>query len=390
MKIKHILKDRKGFSLIETLITMSVFLIVLSGVYVMVVHYGDVSRTENSRLRQQQEARFLMSNFASEVKNAGAILTVTFTGWFLEGKAPYFNGIYPLNKTNYPDGIILASGDPEAVTRTAVPFNPGEGNIIQVEDIDVPAYDVTRPYEYRQWAANDIGIVVSDEGFLVFKVEDVTATTIQMREEPVYYSGLLNTTASPFKGIGYSDPAEIKGNAIEYPKHAPIVRLSYFSIYLFKEVAHPRDDLSDRLVRQFIRVSDCFGQEDALSEGSDSIKSVISENIWDLQIAYIAYENFKDSDPDTDIDNAHHYFAGGSTSQVVYDLLDDLRARNLKQLDFDAILITDEYGGSGEFEKRKVPAIGDGGSYDMPSGKYNYKIVSFSLEPKNYSIIFSL
>jgi len=390
MKIKNILKDRKGFSLIETLITMSVFLIVLSGVYVMVVHYGDVSRTEHSRLRMQQEARFLMSNFASEVKNAGSVLTVTFTGWFLEGKAPYFNGIFPLNKTNYPDGIILASGDPEAVTRTSDAYNPMDGNVIPVEDTNVPAYDDTRPYEYRQWAPNDIGIVVSDEGYLVFKVEDVTATSIQMREEPVYYSGLLNTTASPFKGIGYSDPVETKGNAIEYPRHAPVVRLDSFSIYLFKEVAHPRDDLSDRLVRQFTRVSDCFGQEDALSDGSDSIKSVISENIWDLQIAYIAYENFKDADPDTDIDIAHHYFAGGTTSQNAYDLLDDLRARNLKQLDFTAISITDEYGGSGEFDERKVPAIGDEGAYDLPSGKYNYKIVSFSLEPKNYSIIFSL
>lgn len=393
MKIKNILKNRKGFSLLETLVTMSVFLIVLSGVYVMVVHYGEVSRTEHSRLRMQQESRFLMSNFASEVKNAGSVLTVAFTGGFLRGKDPFFNGIFPLNQTNYPDGIILATGDPEAVTRTLAPYSPAEGNVIQVEYTEVKAYDETRPYEYRQWSPNDTGIILSDEGYLVFKVEEIVPGNpgaIQIREEPVYYSGLLNTTASAFKGIGYSDPTETKGNFIEYPSSAPVIRLDSFSIYLFKEVAHSMDDVSVRLVRQFIRVTDCFGFEDALMEGPDVEKSVISENIWDLQISYIAYENFKDANPDTEIDSAHHYFAGGTTSQNEADLMNDLRARNLKQLNFTAISITDEYGGSGDFEERLVPAIGDRVAYKLPAGKYNYKIINFSLEPKNYSIIFSL
>lgn len=389
MKIKKLLKNREGFSLIEMLITTAVFVIVLSGVYLMVIHYGDVSRTEHSRLRMQQEARFLLSNFASEVKSAGAVLTVTFTGWFLEGKAPYFNGVYPLNQTNYPDGIILASGDPEAVTRLSAPYSKSSGNVLPVEDTTVPAYNPARPYEYREWAAGDIGIVISHEGYLVFKVEEVTRTSITIRGEPVYFSGLLNTKASPFMGAGYTDTSAYKGNAIQYPLHAPVVRLDSFSIYLFKEVAHHLEDVTDRVVRQFIRVTDCFGQEDALSDGSSSVKSVISENIWDLQISYIAYERFKEATPDTDIDNAHHYFAGGETSDVLDDLLVDLRARNLKQIDFATISITDDYGGSGEFEQKLLPAIGDQVAYYLPGGKYNYKMVNFSLEPKNFNIIFS-
>jgi prepilin-type N-terminal cleavage/methylation domain-containing protein len=391
MKIKNKSNNRKGFTLIETLITMSVFLIVLSGVYMMVVHYGDVSRSEHSRLRMQQESRFLLSNFASEVKNAGAVLTIAFTGWFLEGKHPYFNGIYPLNKTDYPDGIILASGDPEAVTRTTTTYSPAtQGIIIPVEDTTVLAYDDSRPYEYRPWSPGDIGMIVSDEGYLVFKVVTASQTTLQIRQEPVYYSGLLNTTASAFKGIGYSDPAVINGDQITYPKHAPVVRLSSFSIYLFKEVAHHMDDVTDRVVRQFTRVSDCFGQEDALSEGGDAVKSVISENIWDLQIAYVAYEGFKAATPDTQIDDAHHYYAGGATSQYLDDLMKDIRERNLKQLNFDTISITDEYGGRGAHKERLVPAIGDRAVYNLPAGKYNFKILSFALEPKNYNIIFAL
>ncbi len=390
MKIKNILKNREGFTLIEMMVTMSVFLIVLSGVYMMVVQYGDVSRTEHSRLRMQQESRYLMSSFASEVRNAGSVLTISFTGSYLAGKDPYFSGIFPLNQTNYPDGIILASGDPEAVTRTSEAYSfANQGIVIPVEDTTVAAYDPSRPYEYREWSPNDTGIVLSDKGYIVFKVTDVSQKTITIRDEPVYYSGLLNTVASPYSGVSYSEEVEMDGTAIEYPKHAPVIRLNSFSIYLFKEVPHHTEEVSDRLVRQFTRVTDCLGNEDALSEGSDTIKSIISENIWDLQISYVGYEKFKDVAPDTPIELSHHFFAGGETSTSTENLLTDLKNRRIRQLNFVAISITDDYGGRGEFERRLMPGIGDEPPYYLPAGKFTYKIVSFSLEPKNYNTIFS-
>lgn len=393
MNIKKIKNNQKGFSLIEMMVTMSVFLIVLSGVYVMVVHYGDVAGTEHSRLRMQQEGRYLMSNFASEVKSAGSVLTLTFTGWWKlgeqGGELPYFNGIQALNQVNYPDGIILASGDPEAVTRTSEPYAiADQGYVIPVDSTNVSAYDPAYPFEYRPWTKGDTGIILCSDGYLVFKVESVTETSITMREEPVYFSGLLNTTASIYQGVGYADPAEVNGDLLQYPEHAPIVRLSSFSIYLTKEVAHPVAEISERLVRQFIRVSDCFGQEDALSDGSDSVKSIISENIWDFQVSYVAYENFKTVDYLTLVEDSHHYFAGGDTSNIVDDLLDDLRKRRLKQVDFETISITDDYGGRGAFAERMVPALGDQIAYKMPAGKFGFKIVNFSVEPKNYNIIY--
>lgn len=383
------LKDQKGFSLVEMMVSMGLFLVVLSGVYVMVVHYGEVSRTEHSRLRMQQETRFLMGPFASDVQNAGAVLTITFTGHFLKND-PYFNGLWPLNKTAYPDGMIVAAGDPEAVTRLTEPYVPGDsGSVLTVESTELAGYDATRPYELRQWAKGDTGIIVCKEGYLVFSVETLTETTITMREEPVYYSGLMNTTASPYSAVTYTDPAETNGDSVEYPQDAPVIRLDSFAVYLFKEVAHPIDGISDRLVRQFIRVSDFMGEADPLGDGSKAVKSVISENIWDMQITYLAYENFDELTPDIDIDNTHYYFAGSTTNPSADDLVVDLRARRLKQVDISVITITDEYGGRGEFTDRLVPALGDGISYYLPPGKYNYKIVDFSIETKNYNIIFS-
>ena len=389
MNPKIRLKDQRGFSIIEMMISMGLFLVVLSGVYVMVVHYGEVSQTEHSRLRMQQETRFLTGPFASDVQNAGAVLTITFTGFFLKDD-PYFNGIWPLNKTNYPDGIIVASGDPEAVTRLMEPYVPGDsGSLLTVETTELEGYDATRPYELRQWAKGDTGIIVCNDGYLVFSVESITATSITMREEPVYFSGLLNTTASVFGGVSYVDTAAIPGDSVEYPKNAPVIRLDSFAIYLFKEVAHPFDSVSERLVRQFIRISDCMGEADALGDGSESVKSIISENIWDMQITYLAYENFDELTPETPIDNAHYYFAGGTTNSSADDLVLDLRNRRLKQIDMSVITMTDEYGGTGDFENRYVEAIGDRIGYYLPDGKYNFKILDFSIETKNYNIIFS-
>jgi prepilin-type N-terminal cleavage/methylation domain-containing protein len=386
-KIK--LKDQRGFSLIEMMISMGLFLIVLSGVYVMVVHYGQSSQTEHSRLRMQQETRYLTGPFASDIQNAGAVLTITFTGFFLKDD-PYFNGIWPLNKVNYPDGIIVASGDPEAVTRLTESYIPGDsGPVLAVETTELEGYDATRPYELRQWAKGDTGIIVCKEGYFVFCVERLTDTTIIMREEPVYFSGLLNTIASTFEGISYADTVEVPGDSVEYPVNAPVIRLDSFAVYLFKEVAHPFDSISDRLVRQFIRISDCMGEADVLGDGSKAVKSIISENIWDMQISYLGYEHFDELTPETPIDKAHYYFAGGTTNSSADDLVDDLRARRLKQVDISVIIMTDEYGGIGKFEDRFVPALGDRIGYNLPDGKYSYKIVDFSIETKNYNIIFS-
>lgn len=394
MKMK--MHGEKGFSLLELLVTTSIFLIVLLGVYTMVNHFADASRTENSRLRMQQETRYLTANFSAELKNAGSVLTIASSGNFLRAD-PYFCGIYPLNNAGFPDGIIIAVGDPEAVTTLTAPhaFN-SDGVELQVKSTSVPVYydepadETTISVNPKPWAAGDIGIVMGTTGYYVFEVEAVDATSITTRAEPVYYSGLLNTS-------NYVDAEAVKGNIIQFPgsegadPKAPVIRLSSFSIYMFRVIPHPiYHYIEDRMLRQFVRVSDTMGVADVLSGGA--VVDIISENIWDMQITYLAYTDFAAADPTTAVDPAHFYFGpAASSSNVLENLLTDIRGKFLKQFNITFVTITDEYGSQGHYDTgnkdyNRIPVIADSGSYKLPFGRYGYKILALQIEPRNFNI----
>lgn len=393
-------RSQSGFSLIETLVTMTMFFFILYGVYAMVSHYGAVTQTEHSRIRMQQESRYLMSSFASEIKEAGALLTLADTPSFLRKNDPnavaYFNGIYPLNQTAFPDGIIVATGDPEAFTWLTGPLNGG-ATVLTVNNAEVPGYDPGIPlYEniVLPWMKGDKGIVISKEGYLVFSVESVSTTAgentpdfITIRNTPVYYSGLLDTGGNPSGTARYTDTAPTPGNAVTYPVRAPVIRLTNFSIFLFREVITPG---KDRNTRQLIRVTDTKGVSDVLDVKKDADITIVSENIWDMQISYIAYEDkvFQTADRYTTPDPNHHYFAGGMTSSSLVNLLEDIRTKRLKQLDMTIVSITEELPGKGEKIKgeRQIPAIGDQSAYYLPAGKYSYRLMTVSLDPRNYNI----
>jgi type II secretory pathway pseudopilin PulG len=201
-KIK--MKNEKGFSLVESMITMGLFFIILGAVYMMVIHYAEVARTEHSRIRMQQESRFLMTNFTQELQDAGAVLTAIPT-FVKDIEQVSFNGLYPLNQTDYPDGFIVAAGDPSGVTYLAEDYSLADaGNFLLVNTvykITSPDYDATLEYELRPWKDGDKAIIVNKEGYMVFKIKEVgynddTTDNIEMRALPVYYSGLLNTQTS--------------------------------------------------------------------------------------------------------------------------------------------------------------------------------------------------
>jgi hypothetical protein len=393
-------KNEKGFSILETLVTMGLFLIVLSGVYVMVVHYGDVSRTEHARLRMQQDSRFMMTHFTQEIKDAGAVLTIAHALMAEGDDHPlvgyaYFNGIFPLNQSDYPDGIIVASGDPHAVTFLEDPYVRSDGEILTVEGTELGGYVPGEEWEIAPWQNGDKGILLHNDGYLVFEVESVTDTTIEMRELLVYYSELLNAKAGTSASAPtYTDRDPmgdvVLGNTLTYEAGSPVIRLAYFAIYLFREVKHPRYEASERMVRQLIRISDTREEEDPLLEHSTAQYSVISENIYDMQIAYRTYE-IDPEDPETftlatPMDPNFHYFAGSVTSSDRTSLLNQLRLLRLKQLDMDIVSTTDEYGGKDEIIYHTIPAIGDQDKYDMPPGKYNVNILSLIIEPRNYNL----
>jgi prepilin-type N-terminal cleavage/methylation domain-containing protein len=391
-----IMKNEKGFSLLEMLITMSIFMVVLSGVYLMVIHYGDVSQNEHSRRRMEQESRFLTTNFAAELKNAGSVLTLANTSTFLSA-VPYFNGIFPLNMDNedmFPDGVIIAAGDPEAVTQLSVPFTPdeaGENAELNVNSTTVLGFDALDPLAVPPWSVGDKGIILGTDGYYVFSVAQVNPASLTLRDAPVYYSGLLNTMCDLGASKSYVDPPDaanpVTGDAVTYPVNAPVIRLANFGIYLFKEARHPKYYAHERTIRQFIKITDTMGAADPLASGSDADMSIISESIYDMQITYTGYTNFAAVTPDTTIDLDHYYFASNSSGLATLEnLLTDIRAKNLKRLNVTIVALSDDFDQRTSVEVQ-APAMGDQPQYDMPPGDYTFKILTLEIEPRNYNIV---
>lgn len=349
---------RKGFTLVETMVVAVIMILIMSSIYMMIMYYRDVAGTEQARVRQTQESRYLTSVFSSELKNAGSVITLSNTGGFLS-TPPFFAGIYPLNNTAFPDGIILASADPHAVSKLDAEADMSGTTTLQLNNtIADPA-----------WAAGDKGILIGPAGFYVFSVADggVGTNSLTIRDTAVYYSGLLNTA-------NYADP-EAKGNALTYPVNAPVMRLAEFSIYLVRERLDPD---KGRNVRELMRVSDCMGAGDILLDASPAIKGVVTENIWDLQIVYTAYPNF----PDVGVQD--NYFTAGAAGTLA-DLLNALRNKTLKEVSVNVIAVTDDYPGKGVISY-SLPVLADRPATSMPTGKYNYKSFSFLIEPRNFNI----
>lgn len=391
------MKKERGSSYVEMLVVMVVILVVMIAIFSMVLHFGKSSETEYARTELLRESRFILSAFASELKSAGSVLTVSHSSGFLSTH-PFFNGIYPLDNTTTgdgaggtPDGIILAISDPEAVTKLTSDYNPSTGTDIPVEDTTVK--------DGVSWAAGDIGIIIGPAvdpldpskpiGYYVFYVDSVTTDTITMRNAPVYYSGLLNISSNNLKYTDYvgASPTAPEGNNVLYPTNSPVMRLTNFSIYILNQVADAKKTrVSDaggtlyRDIRQLVRISDTQGDADPISTGRFT---VISENIWDMQISYTAYTLF----PDTTLGVTTEYFAGATISDELDKLLYDIRMRFLKTININMVVLTGEYEGiAGEGESIRIPGFANEASYTLPKGKYGYKLMQFSVEPRNFNI----
>jgi len=388
------MRHERGFSLIEMLITMVVFTIIALPVVNLILNFGEFTETENARIRQQQESRYIFSSFATELKDAGAILTLANTGGFL-GAPPLFNGIYPLNSTTFADGVIVATGDPNATTTLAQTYQPSATNTLQVRNLVVSDPDLDPTTPPLPWQAGDTGIVIGVNGYYVFSVTaaNIGSRTLVKRATPVYYSGLLNTTTTT-GNYTYDDPEVNLGNTATYPINAPVVRLSRFSIYIFDEVPPPATAegyIKGRNNRRLMRITDTNGVANVLAGGAGVVSAIISEFIWDMQISYITYPQF----PAAAVNNTRRFFAGiAPTDATVWDLanlLIDLRNKSLKEIHLSVVALTDNYGGrtwtrQGGMLSLSVPAIKDAAAYTLPPGKYSYKKMDISIDPKNYNI----
>jgi len=364
------MKNEKGFTLIEMMISTSLVLLVMLGIFVMIDFHVELSKNQNARARLQQESRFFLSNFASDLKNAGSVITLAHTGGFLAAP-PDFNGIYPLNNTDYADGIIVADADPNAVTQLTQEYTGG--GVLLVKSTVVP-------YPGVAWNTDDKGIVISPTGYYVFSVTSVDTNSIAIRSTPVYYSGMLNVTQTTSgRTVDYNDDSVPTGDTVTYPVNAPVMRISNFSIYLVDEAYNWK---LQRDIRSLIKITDANGDSSGnfLAADSQAVKGIIAENIWDFQVSYFCYPNF----PDVSIKNT--YFTA-SSSGLVDDLLTDIQSRFLKEVRVAIVALTEEYSGKDK-RAEQIPAIGDRDAYMLPLGKYDYRLFTMSIEPRNFNIFF--
>ncbi len=166
------------------------------------------------------------------------------------------------------------------------------------------------------------------------------------------------------------------GNAVTYPINAPVMRLSEFSIYLVQE---RYDNAKGRNVRELVRVTDCNGEADVLAAASTASKGIIAENVWDMQLVYTAYPNF----PNISVTRTIIISKNGSVS--LDNLLNALRLKTVKEMTANIVALTDDYPGKGTITY-PLPQLADRSEELLPPGKFNYRIFTFLVQPRNFNI----
>ncbi|MCP4158412.1 MAG: type II secretion system protein, partial [bacterium] len=381
----NVKKNTKGYTMVEALVTLAFVGIIMGSAFSLVIHYGEVSEREAATIRMQQESRFMLSSLGSELKSAGSVVTALrfyFSNPIgdLKNEEPYYMGIFPIDNTTVaeagqgtPDGVIIAIADPNTFNTISTTFSPSAG-----DDVEVVSTAVTGN---EPWAIGDVGIVLGPKdypggsgdvvGYYVFSVTAVASDSLSVRSTAVYYSGLLDIQEN---NLQYKDTETKKGNTVTYPKGSPILRLSNFSIYLLRQVADSRalkmylpGNIVSRDIRQLIRINDAKGFADPIVTGD---YSVISENIWDMQISY-KFEY-------TTLGTEQEYFSDAiSASDSVTDFMQDLRDvkfKKLRLINVTFVVLSENLGGKG-YWTLDIPDIYNETGYQLPPGKYRYKLL---------------
>ena len=375
------MKSKKGFSLVEMLVASTIILILVGSIYMLITTTQTTHMTEGRKLDMNQSARSLENILYDNIRSAGSMLTMLHTSLFLSKPTP-FSGICPLNNNNYPDGIILASGDQNAATKLDVAFS-NTGTTVEVNTVFKNDGTVA-------WAENDYGVIVREKGYYVFKVTavDTGNNRLTVRSEAAYYSGLLNTT-------NYDDVTDDylgeSGIANSYPIGSPVVRLNFFNIFLVKTEADGS--------RTLTLTTDCghgsLHSDPIANEDHTNGRAVpIVTNIEDIQFEYLERaETSIDSQIywaslNTNPENANPCETPGSTE--CENFLKLFLARRVDSIKIYLLFKTEE-----EKNKRSTggityakPIMGDVSAVVLPKGRFHYQYSTYEITLRNFKIAY--
>lgn len=358
-----------GFSLAEMMVSLTIMLMVIVAIFTIIVAEQNTHLTEGRKLDMNQGGRVIEQMLSEGFRGAGSVLSLANTPVLLGSPALPFNGIYPLNNTNYPDGVILSAGDPQALSRLTQPFNPN-GVTVDVQTVNLPdGSDVV-------WHENDFGMIMrsgTNPGYYVFRVTatpGLNATTLSVRDTSAYYSGLLNTA-------NYNDLCDERfgaGNVGSYPAGSPVVRLDYFNIFLTRTETDG--------TRTLTLTVDCEDAADVLANPSNSRGVPILPNIQDLQIEYVTKVAPAAAVPDVWA-GSNAAFPGNTAA-----FYNQFYTKNIASARIFVLLRTEE-----ERNKRqgtgiiyKKPAMGDVAAATLPVGRFHYSYMQYQVFIRNYSL----
>ena len=366
--------DRRGFTLVEMLLSLGLMTIVIIALLTMVTTTQNFSLTEGRKLDMNQGGRVIEQMFCDGFRNAGAVLSLANTPTLLGSPAIPFNGIYPLNNSGYPDGVILASGDPYALTRLTSSYSMGNTTLNVVT--------VNRPDNTLAWQLNDWGMVLRNDGYYVFRVTATPAlgdTSLAVRATPAYYSGLLDTA-------NYNDLCDeqlsVSGNGT-YDAGSPVVRLDYFHMFL----VHTEADGS----RTLTLTSDCEGVADVLGDAITDYRAVpILPQVVDIQIEYLTEDPVPVIWAGSDPSQADPCPLGSETGAACQSFYSQFYIKNIATARIFVLLRTEEElnkrAGSGiVFNK---PRMGDTAAAALPVGRFHYNYMQYEVQVRNFANIY--
>jgi len=366
---------QRGFSLVEMMVSLTVMLIILVAIFTIIVAEQSTHLTEGRKLDMNQGGRVIEQMFSESFRSSGSVLSQAQTPVMLGVPTIPFNGVYPLNNNDYPDGVILASGDPMALTRLTLAFTPGDATV-NVTKVDLPPDPVTLTVLGVAWHEGDLGLIMRPDGYYVFKVTaepDLGDTTLAIRQTAAYYSGLLNTAH-------YNDQCDEQlgtmGNSGTYPIDCPVLRMEYFNIFLTRT----ETDGS----RTLTLTTDCEGIADIFASTTSitgSRAAPILPNIEDIQIAYITKVVPPAILPDIWA-GSNSSFPGGTVN-----FYNQFYNRNIASARIFVLLRTEEEKnkklGSGVVFKK--PPMGDVAAATLPVGRYHYTYMQYEILIRNYN-----
>ncbi len=367
---------RRGFTLVEMMISLGLMILVIIALLTMVTTTQNTTLTEGRKLDMNQGARVIEQILCEGFRGAGSVLSLANTPTLLGSAEIPFNGVYPLNNSGYPDGVILASGDPDALTRLTADYTAGSAtlNVVTVNRADGTV----------AWQVNDWGMILRPKGYYVFRVMATPAagdTALTVRDTPAYYSGLLNTAhyndLSDEQLLGY-------GNGT-YAAGSPVVRLDYFHMYLVRTEADNSLTLT--------LTSDCEGEADIFGAGkaiTDNRAVPILPNVEDIQIEYLTQDPVPLVWAGGDPTYENPCPTGSETGTDCKSFYNQFYTKNIVTARIYVLLRTEEElnkrAGSGiTFSK---PRMGDTAAAIIPVGRFHYNYMQYEVFIRNFSNVY--